>query len=87
MLTMEIRISEMRELAKRILSSAPDHHTPVTESQAETLTAYLRELGEYEDGMDLEEIACIVLLYEIQKEKAERIPSDNRSPFRFRRAR
>ena len=82
---MKISISEMRELAKRILSSAPDPHTP--ESQAETLTAYVQELGEYEDGMDLEEIACIVLLYEIQKEKAERIPSDNRSPFRFRRAR
>jgi hypothetical protein len=84
---MEIKISEMRELAKRILSSAPEHHRPVTESQAETLTAYLRELGEYEDGMDLEEIACIVLLYEIQKEKAERIPSAERSPLSFRRAR
>jgi hypothetical protein len=37
--------------------------------------------------MDLEEIACIVLLYEIQKEKAERMPSAERSPLSFRRAR
>jgi hypothetical protein len=84
---MEIRISEMKELAKKILSSGPDHDTSVTESQVETLTAYLRELGEYEDGMDLEEIACVVLLYEIQKEKANRIPSDDRSPLRLRHTR
>ena len=84
---MEISISEIRELAKRILSSGPDHHRSVNESQVETLPAYLRELGEYEDGMDLEEIACVVLLYEIQKEKANRIPSDDRSPLSFRRAR
>jgi hypothetical protein len=32
---MEISISEIRELAKRILSS-PDHHRSVTESQVET---------------------------------------------------
>jgi len=70
---MEIRISEMRELAKRILSSGCDHPDPVTESQVETLKAYLREIGEYEDGMDLEEGACIVLLYQIQKEKARQI--------------
>jgi hypothetical protein len=68
---MEIKISGMKELAKRVLSSAPDHHRSVTERQAQTLTAYARELGEYEDGMDLEEVACIVLLYEIQKERAE----------------
>ena len=71
---MEISISEIRELAKRILSSGPDHHRSVTESQVETLTAYARELGEYEDGMDLEEIACIVLLYEIQKETGREDP-------------
>jgi hypothetical protein len=70
---MEIRISEMRELAKRILSSGCDHPDPATESQVETLKAYLREIGEYEDGMDLEEGACIVLLYQIQKEKARQI--------------
>ena len=70
---MQISISEIKELADRILSSGSNHHRPVTESQIETLTAYLRELGEYEDGMDLEEIACIVLLYEIQKEKAQKI--------------
>ena len=84
---MEIRISEMKELAKKILSSGPDHDTSVTESQVETLTAYLRELGEYEDGMDLEEIACIVLLYEIQREKSKRIQSAEHSPLSFRRAR
>jgi hypothetical protein len=38
---MEIGISGMRELAKGILSSGPDHHRSVTESQVETLTAYL----------------------------------------------
>ena len=84
---MEIKISEIKELARRILSSAPDCHKSVTESQVKTLTAYARELGEYEDGMDLEEIACIVLLYEIQKEKVDRIPSAERSPLSFRRAR
>jgi hypothetical protein len=84
---MEIGISELRELAKRILWSAPDHDGSVTDSQVESLTAYTRELGEYEDGMELEEIACIVLLYEIEKEKANRIPSDDRSPLKFRRAR
>jgi hypothetical protein len=84
---MEIRTSEIKELARRILSSGPDYHRSVTESQVKTLTAYARELGEYEDGMDLEEIACIVLLYEIQKEKGERIPSAERSPLNFRRAR
>jgi hypothetical protein len=73
---MEIRISEMRELAKKILSSGPDYHRSVARSQVETLTAYLRELGEYEDGMDLDEVACIVLLYEIQKEKAQKIQSE-----------
>ena len=84
---MEIKISEIKELARRILSSAPDYHKSVTESQVKTLTAYARELGEYEDGMDLEEIACIVLLYEIQKDKAERFPCAERSPLSFRRAR
>jgi hypothetical protein len=84
---MEIKISEIKELARRILSSAPHYHRSVTESQVKTMTAYARELGEYEDGMDLEEIACIILLYEIQKEKAQRIRSDERSPLSFRRAR
>jgi len=31
------------------------------------------------DGIDLKEIACMVLLYEIQKEMAKRIRSDERS--------
>jgi hypothetical protein len=84
---MEIKISEIKELARRILSSAPDYHRSVTESQVKTLTAYARELGEYEDGMDLEEIACIVLLYEIQREKSKRIQSAKPSSLTFRRAR
>jgi hypothetical protein len=70
---MEIGISEMKALAKRILASGRNQPGPVAEIEVDTLTAYLQELGEYEDGMDLEEIACIVLLYEIQKEKAKRI--------------
>jgi hypothetical protein len=73
--------------ANALLSSGRNQPGPVAESEVETLTAYLQELGEYEDGMDLEEIACIVLLYEIQKEKAERIPCAEGSPLSFRRAR
>ena len=83
---MEIKISKIKELVRVILSSAPDYHRSVTESQVKTLTAYARELGEYEDGMDLEEVACIVLLYEIQKERAQGIPSEGHSPLRFRAA-
>jgi hypothetical protein len=84
---MEIGISEMKALAKRILSSGRNQPGPVAEIEVDTLTAYLQELGEYEDGMDLEEIACIVLLYEIQKEKAERTLSADHSLLSFRRAR
>jgi hypothetical protein len=85
-LTMEIRSGEMKALAKRMLLSGRDQPEPVTESQVETLKAYLQQIGEYEDGMDLEEGACIVLLYEIQKEKAQRIPSEGHSPLSFSRA-
>jgi len=83
---MEIRTGEMKALAKRMLSSGRDHPGPVTESQVETLKAYLQQIGEYEDGMDLEEGACIVLLYEIQKEKAQKIHPKGHSLLSFSRA-
>ena len=53
---MEIGISGIGELAKAILSSG--RSSQVSESQVKTLRAYLQEIGEYEHGMDLEEIAC-----------------------------
>jgi hypothetical protein len=84
---MEIRISEMSELAKRILSSGTDYHRSVTESPVETLTAYLRKLGSMGMGWTLRKSHALWLLNEIQTEKAKRIPSDDRSPLSFRRAR
>jgi hypothetical protein len=73
---MEIRIRGMKQLAMRVLSSCSNHGEQVAQSDVETLTSYLRDVGEDEDGMSLEEIACIVLLYEIQREKAQ----DNAPP-------
>ena len=68
---MEIRTSGMKELALRVLSSGSNPGEQVAHSDVETLAYYLGDVGEYEDGMSLEEIACIVLLYEIQREKAQ----------------
>ena len=68
---MEIKMRGMKQLALRILSSCSNHVAQVAQSDVETLTSYLRDVGEDEDGMSLEEIACIVLLYEIQRGKAQ----------------
>jgi len=68
---------EVKQLAKKVFSEA-NNHNQLTETDIETLTSYVQELGEYEDGMDLEEIACIIILYEIQKEKVAKDDSYRR---------
>jgi hypothetical protein len=78
---------EVKQLARKIFSSDINNHDQLTETDIETLTSYVRELGEYEDGMDLEEIACIIILYEIQKEKAQKTtPTEDHAPLSVSRA-
>jgi len=60
----------MKRLALKALSSLYKGNEPLTGAEVEALKSRLQDLGEYEDGMALEEIACLVLLYEIEQSRA-----------------
>lgn len=66
---METSISSRKQLAIEVISSGSKNREQVAESDRKNLINHLRDLGEYEDGMAVEEMACIILLYEIQREK------------------
>lgn len=70
---MEGRINHMKQLAMKCISCLYNRNQKLPETEIETLRLYLYEVGEYDDGMTLEEMACLVLLYEIEQEKANNL--------------
>jgi len=59
----------MKTIAIRILCSMHDPRTAVSESEIERLKSHAVRIGEYEEEMGLEEMACLVILHEIEREK------------------